>query len=788
MKKIFLLCNAHLDPVWLWRRAEGMAEAVATFRIAAEFCESYDGFVFNHNEAVLYEWVKENEPELFERIRRLVKCGKWRIMGGWYLQPDAVMPCGESVIRQIRTGNEFFSKYFGEIPKTSIGFDAFGHSKGLVQILKKCGYENYAYLRPRDTECGPFIWQGFDGSRINTYKLYEWYNTPKGEALDRIKAYMKDFPEREVNIITWGIGNHGGGPSRKDWTDIQEFICKTKDIEFIHSGFDEYFNSIDKSKLRVEDKSLTHCMVGCYTSMARVKQGHRRLENMLGVCEQMLCQSGVEYSVEQLAEAEKALLFSEFHDVLPGTAIKKVEDDSLRLIGYGEEILDRMMSRAFFRLCRGQKKAADGEIPVMVYNPLPYEVESDFEVEFQLAEQNHPDNGIYNVRVRDEYGNYIPCQLEQEDSAHGMDWRKKVVFHSRIAPMSISRFDCELTLERQFKKIKPFSETNTHFMPENKRLSIAVNKKTGLIDKYIFDGKNMINSVKIKAYRDNADPWGMEVDSFCDCIGEFEAIKPARVIENGDVRTKIQSVLGYGRSQAVITYIFPKLSKSVDIEVKILSNDVNTMFKLCVETALEKSAAASVQTMFGTEAALKGGKETVMQKWCGLSGEKNSVGIVNNGIYGVSFSDGEIRLSLLRTPVYSAHPVDGTELAPDTREYEHIDIGERDFKFRICANEAFMDYEAERFNKEVLALSFFPSGAGEKKSGGVSVDNKHIILSALRHSENGTMLRLYNSSAVKQKCSGVYEGRQMTAEFTPFEVKTFIINNEGIEETNMLGR
>ena len=100
MRKIHLICNAHLDPVWLWQR---MAEAMSTFRIAADFCEKYDGFVFNHNESVLYEWVQENEPELFERIQKLVKQGKWRVMSGWYLQPDVLMPCGESIIRQIKT-------------------------------------------------------------------------------------------------------------------------------------------------------------------------------------------------------------------------------------------------------------------------------------------------------------------------------------------------------------------------------------------------------------------------------------------------------------------------------------------------------------------------------------------------------------------------------------------------------------------------------------------------------------------------------------------------------------
>ena len=105
MKELHLLCNAHLDPVWLWQRPEGVAEAISTFRIAAAFCDEYDGFVFNHNESVLYEWVEEHEPELFKKIQRLVNEGKWRIMGGWYLQPDCTMPCAVSFIRQIETGN-----------------------------------------------------------------------------------------------------------------------------------------------------------------------------------------------------------------------------------------------------------------------------------------------------------------------------------------------------------------------------------------------------------------------------------------------------------------------------------------------------------------------------------------------------------------------------------------------------------------------------------------------------------------------------------------------------------
>ena len=309
----------------------------------------------------------------------------------------------------------------GEVQKTAIGFDAFGHSRGLVQILKKCGYENYVFLRPREMKCEPFIWEGFDGSKVCAYKLYEWYNTPKGEALERVKAYNKDFGDRKINALTWEIGNHGGGPSEKDLNDINDYIDGCDDTEIVHSDFDSYFNELNKDGLNTKSESLVHCFVGCYTTMALVKQGHRRLESILSLCEKMLCLSEIEYNEKDFEDAEKALLFIEFHDILPGTAIKKAEADSLNLIGYGIEIAERLGWKSFIHMCKGQKKAVDGEMPIMIYNPHPYETISDFEVEFQMVEQNHPGNGIYDIDIADENGKTVSCQLEQEDSAHGMD-------------------------------------------------------------------------------------------------------------------------------------------------------------------------------------------------------------------------------------------------------------------------------------------------------------------------------------------------------------------------------
>jgi len=144
MKTVHLVCNAHLDPVWLWEWQEGAAEAMSTFRVAADFCEEFDAFVFNHNEAILYRWVEQYEPALFRRIQRLVRRKRWHIMGGWYLQPDCNMPSGESFVRQILMGRDYFSRKFGVRPTTAINFEpraattpTFSAARGKATALSK---------------------------------------------------------------------------------------------------------------------------------------------------------------------------------------------------------------------------------------------------------------------------------------------------------------------------------------------------------------------------------------------------------------------------------------------------------------------------------------------------------------------------------------------------------------------------------------------------------------------------------------------------------------------------
>ena len=790
MKKLHLLCNAHLDPVWLWRWNEGLAEAISTFRVAADFCEQYDGFVFNHNEALLYEWVEEHEPALFARIQKLVKEGKWAIMGGWYLQPDCTMPSGESFLEQIKLGQE----KFGVTPTTAINFDPFGHSRGLVQIMKKTGYDGYIFMRPYKY-AGDFVWEGFDGSQILAHCITGGYLSLKGDALNKIKRLIEAHPDKDIDLCLWGIGNHGGGPSRIDLEDIQEFI-KESDLEVIHSTAEGYIAEIaqNKENLPVIATSLCPAHVGCYTSMVRIKQANRRLENKLAIAEKIMSYADItcdcDFDMAELKKAKKALAFCQFHDILPGSSIKPVEDDSLRTFAYGEEIADRLYNKAFFKLCEGQPKAAEGEIPILVFNPHPYEIEGEFEVEFMLQNQNWNEGEQTLAVVYDQNGNRLPSQNEKPQATFSLDWIEKVSFIGKLAPSSVTRFNCQLTTVHK-DTLPAIDSGEDSITITNDRMKAKISRKTGLIEQYIVDGKTLIeNSGKIEVYHDDEDPWGMRIYSFNQKIGEFtlmsdqeanefvgypeEQVTNVRVVENGEVRTKIQAFFAYKRSAAVVEYTIPKNNTYIDVNITMYSNEPNNMLKYTLDTNLNGKPVG--ETAFGCDNLFLEEKESVFHKWCGIREENQGLYVVNNGTYGGSFTESSIKLSLLRTPCYATHPILQRPYTPRNRFLNHIDMGERHFSFRITTEEN-IQRVAQVYNEAPQLLSFFPSGEGEAKSSVIQIDNPEVFLSSFKKNEAGYELVLHNFSE-KENDAVVWIpalDKKLELNFRQYELKTIKI-------------
>jgi alpha-mannosidase len=748
--QIYLLCNAHLDPVWLWEWEEGAAEALSTFRTAADLCEAFDGFVFNHNEAVLYQWVEAYEPALFARIQRLVREGRWHIMGGWYLQPDCNMPSGESFVRQILVGRRYFMEKFGARPTTAINFDPFGHTRGLVQILAKSGYDSYLFCRPSEDWChlpdSDFVWVGYDGSEVVGHRTMTWYNSRLGGARQKIEAWTSEHPERPLSLVLWGVGNHGGGPSHKDVRDLSELIAETTDAVIAQATPEDYFAALRARHTDGEGRldlprhadDINPWAVGCYTSQIQIKQHHRALENALYATEKMAsvaAQQGLlAYPEATLAEAQRDLLFAEFHDILPGSSIQPVEQMSLRVLDHGLEILSRLRARTFFALAQGQPRAAEGEIPILVYNPHPFPVQTTVECEFQLADQNWEESFTQVQVTRD--GEALPTQVEKEHSNLNMDWRKRAVFDAVLEPSQMNRFDCRLELLSQKPPVS-LAPHQGQITFETNDLEVVINTQTGLLDRYSVHGTDILapDACAALVLRDDEDPWGMRGRGYRDVIAQFKLMTPVesavfsgveanalpavRVIEDGAVRTVVEAVFTYGRSALCLRYLLPKRGTEVGLQVRVLWNEKSRLLKLALPTLL-RGAEYLGQAAYGLEALPTNGDEAVAQKWVAAvdrAGDR-ALTCINDGIYGSDFCDGELRLSLLRSPAYSGHPIYDRPVVPQDRFMPRIDQGERLYQFwlnagPVTARLEAVDREALARNERPFALSFFPHGAGE---------------------------------------------------------------------------
>ena len=152
MKTMHMIGNAHLDPVWLWNWQEGYQENKATLKSALDRMEEFDDFIFTSSSAQFYEWVEKNEPEMFECIKKRVQEGRWKICGGWWIQPDCNNPSGESFARQGLIAQNYFMEKFGVKAHTGYCVDSFGHNVMLPQILQLSGMENYVFMRPDPNE------------------------------------------------------------------------------------------------------------------------------------------------------------------------------------------------------------------------------------------------------------------------------------------------------------------------------------------------------------------------------------------------------------------------------------------------------------------------------------------------------------------------------------------------------------------------------------------------------------------------------------------------------------
>lgn len=784
MKRLHLICNAHLDPLWMWDSDEGLASALATFRSAVQLAGEYD-YIFCHNESLLYEWVERYEPKVFAEIQRLVKEGKWHIMGGWYLQPDCHAPSGESFVRQIRKGNRYFEEKFGVKPTSAINFDSFGHSRGLVQILDKCGYDSYLFCRPmpnlKELPDDQFTWVGYDGSTIKCCRIGDdfMYTTDLSQAKAFIPMKAKCWLDHETGVALWGVGNHGGGPSRIDLRDVNEMIANTKEYEILHSTPEQFFAEVHPTQT-VEEPLF--CLVGCYSSMSSIKQKHIELENALYATEK-LCSvaklNGADcWDQKAFDKAEEAMLFLEFHDTMGGTITSQGEKSVLAQAGGGLYELAELRNHAFFALIEDEPSAGVGVYPLFVYNPSPYNRETVVEVETLILSAIASDEKQYKVTLKRD-GAEVPCQVIKELSNINYDRRKRVAFKAELPATGIARFDLTVEVIEKEKKAEHVGD----IVFEDSCKKVVISKETGLIESYIVDGKEYVSGKAFcpELYEDNADPWGWTFDAIGknpvqavldDCkSGMFGGLENVHVIEDGDILTEVESFFKAGDSRIRLSYKLYRDLPYIDVHADVYWNEREKTLKLAIPTAVEGSFAC--QSAYGVDIFPQNGFEYPTHRFISMRDGEKAVSVFNNCIGAASAKEGTLYMTLLRGIVYCAHPIDDRKLIRDDRTVPFAEQGKHEFNFRFGVHDtAVSDNLAQEFCEPVYALNAFPAGTGKKVPAAVRLSNQSVTLTAMYYEDGSYVMRLFNDNDTKEICEVLVGDDKTVIEIGAYEIYT----------------
>ncbi len=840
-QKCFLVCNAHIDPVWLWPWEEGLTEAISTFRVAADFCDSYPDFVFNHNESLLYEWVERNDPTLFRRIQRLVKSGQWHIAGGSYLQPDMIASSGESMIRQFLVGKLYFQEKFGVEPTTAYNFDSFGHPQGMIQILAGCGIDSYIFCRPnRNTlplPVGSFRWRHASGAEVIARRSDDHYLT-QGEigTIWRDGAWPEFHKAEGDFMFLWGIGNHGGGPSRKEYAQLRKLSTQFPNVEFIESTPEAFFQHTLKVRgrktLSAFQGDFGPVSEGCYTSMQQVKTRHRQMENLMHLTEKLAAMAWWKkvhpYPEADLKVAWKDILFAEFHDILPGSGIQKVEQDSLNLLGHAEEILRRKKAEILISLLREEKLSDRNITPIFIFNPHAWEVTQEVEIEYGTERQTCTD-GLERQLARN--GKIVDTQFEKAEenllNPHWGEWRRRAVFLVKIPPFSHQRFDASYRLLAPEKIVR----WQTPALPKDgwfesgEGIRVKLNLRTGLIDRIEENGHPVVNAPSFRPLV-SADlnhswatipEWRAPVGLFrlatpreaARIIGSehvnpgLQGKKPISIIEDGPVRVKIEAIFVHDHSYIVQHYIINKHRPVFRIEQTIFWAEHDRMLRLEMahDPALrrvEVEKCYSIDAEMGDE-----GREHDFQHFLRFSNDsgKGAFAIVSHGSHGYSRRGNHLRLSILRSPGYGAHeqniPRDCDRFL--NRYILRHDQGIRTARFTLLFGAKATSTEATtraawEENVPLEAFVYFPTCRRPHSPASrsfLAVSAPNVLVSALKKAESGDALviRLWETGGKKTRFQLSLDGTSFSIEIGPWQLRTYRLRRNGhLIETDLLER
>jgi alpha-mannosidase len=664
---LYLVGYAHLDTQWRWSYPQVIAEFLRkTMEDNFRLFDKYPHYIFNFTGANRYMMMKEYYPKDFQRLKDYVAKGRWFAAGSSMEEGDANMPSGEALIRQVLYGNEFFRKEFGEASNEFMLPDCFGFQASLPSILAHCGIQGFSTQKLTwGSAVGiPFnvgVWIGPDGRGVVAALNPLSYTSTVDDDLSSDPMWIlrlgADYLQCGVGVDYhyYGTGDRGGAPDEDSVKWVEKSVTSNGPVKVISSRADQMFVDLTKDQIAKlptyrGDLLLTNHSAGSLSSEAFVKRLNRKSEQLASAAEAASVMAdwlgSAPYPREKLANAWRLVLGAHFHDTMAGTMIPKAYEYT-----WNNMVLDLNQFAAIAQDAAGgviKGMETQGEVPIVVYNPLSIEREDVAE-----ATVDYPSGLLNEVLGPD--GKPVPSQFESLSAN-----RMRVLFLAKAPPMGFASYDVFLSQAPLPMDGKVSAGSN---YLENLRFRVTLNFDGDVAS--IFDKKNnreaLRSPMRLAFLHENPaqyPAWNMDWnDRKKPPVGYVQGPAEIQVIEQGPVQGALQ-ITRYARGSKFVQIVRLAAGGAgdhIEIETHVdwqtQQSSLKAVFPLTVSNpnAVYESQTAAV--VRGNNDAKK--FEVPQQQWLDLDAADGSygVGILNDCKYGSDKpDDGTVRLTLLYTP------------------------------------------------------------------------------------------------------------------------------------------
>lgn len=636
--------HAHIDTAWLWRVRDSVGKCLRTFASQADLIERYPGYRFGATSAQHYAFIKEQHPRLYQKIRHLVADGRWEIQGGMWVEPDTNIPSGESLIRQILYGQQFFREELGQECDNAWLPDVFGLSAALPQILLQSGLSRLLTKKPHWSRSGhfphtAFRWVGHDGSEVLVHLLpqaRDYNGLMRAEDLVSAERGFHEKGRFEKFIYTFGIGDGGGGPM----PEMIERALRMRSIEGLprvrFGTSREVFEQFEAGREHLT--TLTGDLYleahrGTFTTQARLKADNRRLEALLALTEHLFCYLPPEqYPHTELRDCWRTVLLHQFHDILPGSGIHEVVADA-------REGNARVFSELEALRQRFAKTLPEVPGTLSLFNPLANAWSGVLDGDSALANATGP----------------LPAQSEPEGRVVSLVTLEPLGFTAlktggsapEAKPLS------QPVLENEFLRCE-FHEDGSVRSVYDKiagRETLAAGSRGNLLSLYVDRPIEF-------------DAWDIDHFYTSECVETAHAVAPWTGW-SGPVRSVLVFRLEIGTSEIIQRCILCAGSRRIDFETEVHWRERHRMLRVGFTANLwNPEARCEIQHGYLKRSTTRNTPrenarfEVPCHRYACLLDERHGAALLNDSKYGIRLEGNLMELALLRSPTYPDHSAD----------------------------------------------------------------------------------------------------------------------------------